>query len=154
MPIVATRAEAAGILSVTVKTIGDWKNQDGFPVREDGQYDTDAIAAWRAAVKAGADGVGTQAAQLRLHLQAEKLRIAKLDREAKEMDLLLKKKQLMPRDLVQKVLHVWAHGMRDLAGNLQRAGDHAAARQVADKVDLIRKQIDGVLQDANRDAAG
>ena len=30
----------------------------------------------------------------------------------------------------------------------------AAARQVADKVDLIRKQIDGVLQDANRDAAG
>jgi phage terminase Nu1 subunit (DNA packaging protein) len=152
MPIVATRPEAAAILEVTVKTIGDWKKEPGFPHRDDGQYDTDAIAAWRATAKATSERAGTQATELRLHLAAEKLRIARVDRESKELDLQLKKKMLMPRETVLKCLSAWATGMRELAGNLQRAGDQAAARQVADKVELIKKQVHGYFEDAIRDA--
>lgn len=153
MPIVATRPEAAAILEVSVKTIGDWKKETGFPTRDDSQYDTDAIAAWRATVKATSERAGTQAAEVRLHTAAEKLRIARIDRESKEIDLELKRGELMPRKLVLEILGLISGNIRGAIGALQRDGAVKQAQVVLDALDMAKKQINDRITEAARNSA-
>lgn len=152
MPIVATRPEAAAILEVTEKSIGNWKKEPGFPHRDDGQYDTDAIAAWRAETKSTSERAGTQAAEVRLHTAAEKLRIARIDRESKEIDLELKRGELMPRKLVLEILGLISGNIRGAISTLQREGSVKQAQVVLDALDMAKKQINDRLNEATRNA--
>lgn len=153
MPIVATRPEAAAILDVTEKSIGNWKKEPGFPYRDDGQYDTDAIAEWRAATKSTNERAGAQAAEVRLHTAAEKLRIARIDRESKEIDLELKRGELMPRKLVLEILGLISGNIRGAIGALQRDGAVKQAQVVLDALDMAKKQINDRITEAARNSA-
>lgn len=153
MPIVATRPEAAEILVVSVKTIGDWKNEPGFPHRDDNQYDTDAIAAWREATKQQRTKSTQQTEQVNLLTKATRLKILEVKRQSDEMDLELKRGNLMPRELVQQVLGILTTNIKGAINNLQRAGDAPAAQMVLDSLERAKKQINDCIDKAAGDSA-
>lgn len=152
MPVVKTRPEAAAILEVTVKSIGDWKLQPGFPNCDHG-YDTDAIQVWRDATKVTRDKSTALVEQVNLKTKAVKLQILELKRQSDEMELEKARMNLMPRELVKELLAILTGRIRDVTNNLQQSGKMAEAKQIIAQLDLAKRQINDRIDAAIRDAA-
>lgn len=152
MPIVKTRKEAADILEVSIKSIGDWKNETGFPHRDDDQYDTDAIAAWRDAKNQQRTKTTALTEQVSLKTKATKLQILEIKRRADEMELERKLGNLLSRELVKELLTILAGRIRDASTNLMRQGNTAAAKAISDQLAVAEKQIHDRIERAMRES--
>jgi len=153
MPIVKTRKEAAEVLGVDERSIGNWKLEDGFPSRDDGQYDTDKIVAWRAATKQQRSKVTEFSEQVSLKTKATRLQILELKRQTDEMELELRRGNLMPRELVRELLSILTGRIRDASASLTRQGNIQAAKVIADQLSVAEKQINDRLDRAIRESS-
>ena len=73
MAIIQLRKDAANLLGITPRQLGEWKHEDGFPDCSNG-YDVDAIAKWREERNRKGSAKSEIDQQLRRALLAEKLK--------------------------------------------------------------------------------
>lgn len=153
MAIVATRVEAAKLCEVSEKALGNWKLQLGFPHREDGQYDVEAILQWREAVQEQRRATNAEVEELGLRRERAKTRREELRNESEELGMALRRGELLPRALVTDVLRILMTRVQEASNALQRVGDFAAVKIITEQLAEARKQIDEHLARANRDAS-
>jgi hypothetical protein len=129
MAIVKQRTEAAELLGVNQKSLGNWKNEPGFPDCSDG-YDLDAIRKWRDERERKGSEADSQLATINKAIKLQKLE------EIKRKNLLLqiaideKNSVLVPVSVVHDVLMNVAGYLREAQRQMQAAGHNEAAKLV------------------------
>lgn len=107
--LVRTRIEAAKLLGVTEKTLGNWKKLPGFPECSSG-YDLAKIKLWRTAHSLSSDKESAEARRIRLAIQKEKLRQEKIKADRAERDDEIARGNILPRDewelFVREIIHL------------------------------------------------
>lgn len=138
MPIVKTIPEVAQHLGRSVKTIGNWKREPGFPLQTDGQYDTDAIKAW-AETRFGEDeSERDQKREIRdLEIRERKVRL-----EERELALAIRRQEYHPTALTIELITIVFTRIRDAHANLVKAGNLTGAETVLEQLDAAQRQIE------------
>ena len=112
MAIIGTRKDAAKLLGVTEKALGNWKHEEGFPDCSLG-YDVDAIKAWREEWNRKGSGASDFDRQQRRELMAKRIESQTLKNYNENLDRLEREKQLLKREVVEQFIAGLLSGLGD-----------------------------------------
>ena len=103
MPVVSQRKEAARILGITARVLGDWAKEAWFPAdaRTAAGWDTDKIAEAREVQHRKGSVPAEAAKRLKLATDHEKLKQAELQTKRKQIELAVEEGELVPRRAVE-----------------------------------------------------
>ena len=112
MAIVQLRKDAADLLGITPRQLGEWKHEDGFPDCSNG-YDIDAIAKWREERNRKGSGKSEIDQQLRRALLAEKLKREKQKNYLDKLAIDEAEKRVIPREVIETFIAGLLSGLGD-----------------------------------------
>lgn len=112
MAIIQTRKDAADLLGITARQLGDWKHEDGFPDCTNG-YDIDAITKWREERNRKGSAKSEIDQQLRRALLAEKLKREKQKNYLDKLAIEEAEGQLLKREFVERFIAGLLSGLGD-----------------------------------------
>lgn len=175
MPVVKSRKEAAAILGVTEKALGNWATEAWFPEDATGRtpkgarvdWDTDKIAQAREVQQRKGSAPAEAAKRLKLATDHEKLKQAELQTRRKQIELAVEEGELVPRRAVE--LHFatlltelgdWCEQLPELvAADVPAKVRPKVKARIKDELDRRRRELSAELQrqarelDSRREAA-
>ncbi len=137
--IVETLADAAAAISVNRRTLCEWMKK-GAPRLPNGNYDIDAIAAWRDARRQ------TEQKPVSIwHLRylAERTKSARLDRKRQES-------QLVDRSSCRKMFQILTNHLRQAGERLGEKFGPAARKLIHEAIQDIEREADAVFPDKDK----
>ena len=112
MAIIQLRKDAADLLGITPRQLGEWKHEDGFPDCSNG-YDVDAIAKWREERNRKGSAKSEVDQQLRRAMLVEKLKREKQKNYLDKLAIDEAEGQLLKREFVERFIAGLLSGLGD-----------------------------------------
>jgi len=155
MPVVKTLVQAAELCGVSRQTLGLWKKELGYPARDDGEYDTDAILTWRATRDrqiAKEQAAAEDLAEAR-ELRREKIRNMRIKNDNAELESQRRRGAVYPRELVVDVLSIYAAEISGAINHMRSKGHVVAAQALEERLSRAEKKINELIDRTIREFA-